>query len=123
MLAQRRSSVICAIERAMYEKAKKHFKKADPILYTAAKDIEIKDIKVSDDLFRDIVWTITGQQLSSLAANAIFARFQELFKGRPITPKKILALKESDMRACGLSGAKVRAIKNAAAEKSSGILI
>ena len=98
----------------MYEKAKKHFKKADPILYAAAKEIDIEDVKVSDDLFRDIVWTITGQQLSSLAANAIFARFQKLFKGKPITPRKILALKEADMRAAGLSGAKVRAIKNVA---------
>ena len=69
---------------------------------------------MDDDLFRDIVWTITGQQLSSLAANAIFARFQKLFKGKPITPRKILALKEADMRAAGLSGAKVRAIKNVA---------
>lgn len=98
----------------MFSKAKQHFKKADPVLYAAACEIDIEDAKVSDDLFRDIVWTIVGQQLSSLAANAIFARFQKLFRGRPITPKRILALTEADMRACGLSGAKVRAIKNVA---------
>ena len=98
----------------MYHKAKRHFKKADPILFAVAKDIDIEDLKVSDDLFRDIMWTIIGQQLSSLAANAIFARFQELFKGKLITPRKILALQDEDMRAAGLSGAKVRAIKNVA---------
>src|SRR3989344_5176238 len=98
----------------MYEHAKEHFKKADPILHAATLEIEVDDIVPSDDLFRDIVWTITGQQLSSLAANAIFARFQKLFKGKPITPKRIIALKEADMRAAGLSGANVRAIKNVA---------
>ena len=106
----------------MYEKAKRHFKTVDPILYAAAKDIDIEDAKVDDDLFRDIVWTITGQQLSSLAANAIFARFQKLFKGKPITPKRIIALKEADMRAAGLSGAKVRAIKNVAEAALKGHL-
>ena len=106
----------------MYHKAKRHFKKADPILYAAAKEIEIEDVKVSEDLFRDIVWTITGQQLSSLAANAIFARFQKLFRGKPITPKRILQLEEEDMRACGLSGAKVRAIKNVATVVQKGHL-
>ena len=106
----------------MYHKAKRHFKKTDPILFAAANDIDIEDVKVSDDLFRDIVWTITGQQLSSLAANAIFARFQELFKRKSITPKRILALKEEDMRAAGLSGAKVRAIKNVAEVVQKGHL-
>ena len=106
----------------MYHKAKRHFKKADPILFAVAKDIDIEDVKVSDDLFRDIVWTIIGQQLSSLAANAIFARFQKLFRGKPTTPKRILALKDEDMRAAGLSGAKVRAIKNAAEVVAKGHL-
>lgn len=105
----------------MYSKAKQHFKKQDPILHAAAREIEIEDIVVSDDLFRDIVWTIVGQQLSSLAANAIFARFQKLFRGK-ITPKKILVLKEDDMRAAGLSGAKVRAIKNVAETVAQGHL-
>ena len=98
----------------MYAAAKNHFKKNDPLLYAAAREIDLQEIVVSDDLFRDVVWTITGQQLSSLAANAIFARFQHLFKGRPITPERILALSDAEMRACGLSGAKVRAIKHLA---------
>ena len=94
----------------------------DPVLYAAAQDIDIEDLEHTDDLFRDIVWTITGQQLSSVAANAIFARFQKLFKGKPITPKSVLKLKEEDMRACGLSNAKVRAIKNVAAMAEQGAL-
>lgn len=127
----------------MYAAAKRHFKKVDPVLHRAAREHEIADVVPSADLFRDIVWTIVGQQLSSLAANAIFARFQKLFaplevrtesvlpvnagpltgfaRGR-ITPRAVLKLHDAKMRACGLSGAKVRAIKNFAETVQRGEL-
>lgn len=97
----------------MYKKAKQHFKKVDPILYEAARSFELEERPDSDNLFRDIVWTITGQQLSSRAANTIFARFQDLFHG-PIMPEAVLNLSDTALRASGLSSAKVRAIKNVA---------
>lgn len=106
----------------MYRKAKLHFKKADPILYAAALEHDINDLVVSEDLFRDIVWTIVGQQLSSVAANTIYARFEKLFRGKKITPERILKLPDEKMRAVGLSGAKARAIKNFAEAAKSGTL-
>ncbi len=96
----------------MYAAAKRHFKKVDPRLHQAALEWDIVDVTPSDDLFRDIVWTVIGQQLSSRAADTIFDRFQKLFSLGLITPPKILALDDSVMRSCGLSGAKARAIKN-----------
>lgn len=96
----------------MYKKAQLHFKKHDPKLHAASLEFEIADLKQSDDLFRDIVWTIIGQQLSGKAADTIFERFAKLFPGGLITPEKIIRLSDSDMRACGLSGAKSRAIKD-----------
>lgn len=95
----------------MYHRAKQHFKKHDPLLYRAAKEWDISEPSISGDLFRDIAWTIVGQQLSSRAADTIFARFQKLFSGGKITAKRILALSEERMRTCGLSGAKTRALK------------
>ncbi len=95
----------------MYELAKQHFKKSDPLLYRAAQEWKIADIKVSKDLFRDIVWTIIGQQLSGRAADTIFARFKKSFPRGKITSKRLLALQEEEMRACGLSGAKACAIR------------
>ncbi|HEY4516341.1 MAG TPA: DNA-3-methyladenine glycosylase 2 family protein [Candidatus Paceibacterota bacterium] len=106
----------------MYVKAKRHFKKVDPLLHRASTEHEIADIVPSDDLFRDIVWTIVGQQLSSLAANAIFARFQKLFVRGRIAPRAVLKLRDKNMRACGLSGAKVRAIRNLAETVQRGEL-
>ncbi|MFA6095447.1 MAG: DNA-3-methyladenine glycosylase [Candidatus Paceibacterota bacterium] len=69
-------------------------------------------MKHSDDLFRDIVWTIIGQQLSGKAADTIFDRFASLFPDKKLVAEKILALEESAMRSAGLSGAKARAIRN-----------
>ncbi len=116
----------------MYHLAKKHFKKADPVLHQAAQQWVIEESPLSRDLFRDIVWTIVGQQLSSLAANAIFARFQKLFArgrragqsplGGAITPSTVLKLDDAKMRACGLSGAKTRAIKHFAEAVQRGAL-
>lgn len=98
----------------MYAAAKKHFKKTDPRLHKAALLHDIREIEPTSDLFRDIVWTIVGQQLSSNAANTIFARFKKLFPGGRITAKRILALSDTRFRECGLSGAKTRAIRNVA---------
>lgn len=106
----------------MYRAAKRHFKKVDPVLHRAALGHEIADSAPSDDLFRDVVWTIIGQQLSSLAANAIFARFRKLFTRGRITPQTILERSDDTLRACGLSGAKVRAIKNFAEAVKRGEL-
>lgn len=104
----------------MYHKAKAHFKKADPILHKAAESFDIEDLAPSDDLFTDIVWTIIGQQLSGRAADTIFERFRKLFPKGIVTAKKILALPDAEMRKCGLSGAKARAIRSLAEHIVSG---
>lgn len=95
----------------MYSKAQRHFKKVDPILHKASMGFQIEDLQPSKDLFRDMVWTIIGQQLSGKAADTIFARFRALVRG-PLTPPKVLALREDDIRASGISGAKTRTILN-----------
>jgi len=106
----------------MYEKAKKHFKTADPRLYAAAIEIDLKEVVPSTRLFRDIVWTITGQQLSARAADTIFARFEQLMRGNEMTPQRILRLSDERMRACGLSGAKMRAMREFARTVEAGKL-
>ena len=104
----------------MYKKARLHFKKNDPKLHKLSLEHELDDLKISDDLFRDIVSTIVGQQLSGKAADTIFGRFESLFPAKAIVPEKILKLSDEEMRACGLSGAKTKAIKDLAQKVSSG---
>lgn len=104
----------------MYKKAQEHFKKADPKLHKASLDFEIADLKQSEDLFRDIAWTIIGQQLSGKAADTIFGRFELLFPNKLVVPNETLKLSDESLRASGLSGAKSRAIKNLAEKVLSG---
>src|SRR4051812_11922177 len=104
----------------MYKKARQHFKKNDPRLHAASLEFEIEDLKQSDDLFRDIVWTIIGQQLSGKAADTIFERFVNVLPGGFVVPEKILKLKDVEMRGSGLSGAKMRAIRDLSEKVLSG---
>lgn len=106
----------------MYKDARKHFKKADPVLYAVSLLHDIPDLETSKELFHDIVWTIIGQQLSGKAADTIFGRFCQLFPRRSFTPQQVLKLDEARMRSAGISGAKIRAIKDLARRVDSGEL-
>lgn len=106
----------------MFKKALEHFKKTDPKLYALAEELEIADLKQSDDLFRDIAWTIVGQQLSGKAADTIFERFEKLFPGVLVVPEAVSGLSDEALRGCGLSGAKARAIRSLAEHVVSGSL-
>ena len=106
----------------MYKKARLHFKKADPQLYALAQKHDIPDILPSKTIYEDIIWTIVGQQLSGKAGDTIYGRFELLFPKKKITPKGVLKLTEAKMRSAGLSGAKVRAIRNLSEMIESGNL-
>ncbi|MDE2038268.1 MAG: DNA-3-methyladenine glycosylase 2 family protein [Patescibacteria group bacterium] len=110
----------------MYRKAKAHFKKADPILYEAARRHRIDDIVPSRDLFGDLVFAIVNQQLSSKAAMTIYARLEGKLKGKAgakrISPDAILKLPLRSLRSAGLSGAKAAALKSLAAAAATGAL-
>ena len=97
----------------MYQKALKHFKKADPVLFNIAKSQTPFVLETSPDQFVRLVRAIVGQQLSVKAAQTIFGRFEKLFKNG-ITASKLLKLKDDDIRACGISYPKIKYIKDLA---------
>lgn len=100
----------------------KHLSK-DPIMRRLLKEHDAPKWHKSDNLFQDIVENIIGQQLSSRPANIITQRFIDLFpKSKFPAPKAILAVADEKIRACGLSWAKVKYIKNLAQAVSSGDL-
>ena len=107
----------------MYTHALKHFKKVDPVLYTASKGHDIDDVRVSNNVFRDIARAISAQQLSGKAADTIFARLeahmprdkrQEKRREAAMTAEAVHALSESTLRSCGFSHAKVVALRSLA---------
>ena len=65
--------------------------------------------------------SIAYQQLSGKAAATIWGRVRALYPRRKwLDPKQILATPDEKLRACGLSGAKTRAIKDLAAKTIDG---
>lgn len=59
--------------------------------------------------FGGLVSTITAQQLSVSSANAI--RNKLLARFDPLTPEALLAASDDELRACGLSGPKIRTLR------------
>ena len=63
--------------------------------------------------FESLVESVVSQQLAVKAADVIFGRVKTLAKGR-ITPSRIAAISESEMRQAGLSAAKFKTIQGLA---------
>jgi DNA-3-methyladenine glycosylase II len=75
------------------------------------------------ELYGALVRTITGQQLSVLAARAIWGRLLEHFDGRVPTPEEILAEDPDTLRAAaGFSRAKVAYLRSLAEHVRAGEL-
>ncbi|HST34509.1 MAG TPA: DNA-3-methyladenine glycosylase 2 family protein [Solirubrobacteraceae bacterium] len=76
-----------------------------------------------EDHYGALVRSIVGQQLSVLAARAIYGRLIERFGGRPPTPQEVLAQDPEELRAAaGLSRAKVGFLRSLAEHVLSGEL-
>jgi DNA-3-methyladenine glycosylase II len=75
------------------------------------------------DVYAALVRAIVGQQLSTHAARAIYARLLERFGGHPPTPQQILDDDPDELRvAAGLSHAKVRYLRSLAEHVATGAL-
>lgn len=72
-----------------------------------------------DDAFGALLRAIVFQQLAGHAADAIHGRVVALLGGRP-TPEGVLAATEDELRAAGLSGAKVAAVTDLARRSLDG---
>lgn len=65
--------------------------------------------------------TIIYQQLTAKAAATIYGRFARLFRA-PITARKVLGASEDALRGAGISGPKIRSIRDLAQRVHSGEL-
>jgi DNA-3-methyladenine glycosylase II len=77
--------------------------------------------KLHMDYFQGLVGDIIGQQLSGKVADVIEGRLKAKINGR-LTPDKILALPEGELRNCGMAWSKVRAIKDLSLRVENGQL-
>jgi len=105
--------------------AMQHLKKVDPVLHAAA--LPHHDAIVSatghrrgyKQLFAALAGSIVSQQLSTKAADTIWARLTLACKG-DVTPEAILKLRAPTMRKAGLSAAKSKSLKELARSVTDG---
>ena len=64
--------------------------------------------------FRSVVNAIVGQQISVAAADAIWGRLEAMLG--EVTPERVLAVSEEDLRSCGLTRSKASYVHGLAAE-------
>lgn len=73
--------------------------------------------------FQSLVQAVAHQQLHGTAANTILARFKKLFPGRKFPrPEDLAGVTDREIRACGFSFAKIRAIRDIAEKTLSGLV-
>jgi DNA-3-methyladenine glycosylase II len=72
-----------------------------------------------EDRFAALASSICSQQLAGAAARTIWGRVQ-LAVGTPFTAEAVLATSDEALRAAGLSGSKVRAVRDLAAHVADG---
>jgi DNA-3-methyladenine glycosylase II len=111
----------------MDDGAVEHLRRADPVLSELIDRIGPLDEEARrrgrpDDAYGALLRAIVGQQLSTRAARAIYARLLELFGGRVPTPAELLAADTDDLRTAGLSRAKVVYLRDLAERVESGEL-
>jgi DNA-3-methyladenine glycosylase II len=113
-----------ASQRAMVE----HLRESDPVLARLIDETgKLPSARAGrperDDHYGALVRSIVGQQLSVLAARAIYGRLTDRFGGRAPTPQEILADAPEELRAAaGLSRAKVGFLRSLAEHVMSGEL-
>jgi DNA-3-methyladenine glycosylase II len=101
-----------------WPQAKRTLSRRDPILRKLVKSYPDAELGGRGDAFQTLARSIVGQQISVKAAQSIWNRFAEC--SGAVTPAQVAALAPEAMRACGLSGGKVKYLHDLAAHFSSG---
>jgi DNA-3-methyladenine glycosylase II len=73
--------------------------------------------------FQSLVQAVAHQQLNGTAAGTILGRFKKLFPGRRFPrPEDLAGVTDEQIRACGFSFAKIRALRDIAEKALSGVV-
>src|SRR5690606_38187558 len=99
-----------------------HLRRADPKMAALVARVGTVRYTVDPDLWRSLVGSIVGQQLSVAAARTIRGRVAALSGSGFPTPAHLLTLPDETLRGCGLSRAKVLYVRDLAERWEAGQL-
>ncbi|MEC8721637.1 MAG: hypothetical protein VXX50_04315 [Candidatus Thermoplasmatota archaeon] len=93
-----------------WEDAKKHLRSVDPILSKIIDSVEEPPLQGLGDVVITMCNAVVGQQISAIAADAIWSRLIH-FLGGEFDSSKVLDSDEESLRNVGLSRMKIRTLK------------
>ena len=105
-----------------YRTAERHLSAAHPELERIIRTVGPCTLRPNPDLFFVLTQTVISQQISTKAAIAIGRRFDEVLGTRGRSPAAVLARTDVELRAAGLSAAKLRSIRGIATRVADGTL-
>jgi DNA-3-methyladenine glycosylase II len=109
----------------MTPEAHKHLSKGDPVMRRLIREHGRCDLapETRRSPFQSLVLAVAHQQLHAAAANTILSRFKKLFPGKKFPRAEDLAsVTDEQLRACGFSFAKIKAIRDIAEKTLSGVI-
>jgi DNA-3-methyladenine glycosylase II len=107
-------------EHPHYAKARRHLSRRDPILKALIGQVGPCTLQTHPDRFAVLVRSIVSQQISGKAAKSISTRLQDSLGRLGIHPRAIAKASEDTLRTAGLSGNKMRAIRDLATRVLDG---
>jgi len=107
---------------SLYAAAEAHLTAADPVLARLIAAYGPCTLAPDSRGFHTLVDSIISQQISVKAAASILRRFVGLLPDGVVTPEAILALTPEAMCEAGLSGAKVRYVRDLAEKVAAGVV-
>ena len=105
--------------------ALKHLSTVDPVMARIIREIGACELvpEPGRSPFQSLVQAVAHQQLNGTAANTILTRFKKLFPKRKFPkPEDLARVTDEQIRACGFSFSKIRAIRDIAEKTLSGVV-
>jgi DNA-3-methyladenine glycosylase II len=105
--------------------AHRHLSKNDPVMKRLIREHGLCALMPESrrSPFQSLVQAVAHQQLNGTAANTILTRFKNLFPGRKFPkPADLVKVTDAQIRVCGFSFAKIRAIRDIAEKTLSGVI-
>ena len=109
----------------MTPEAHKHLSEHDPVMHGLILEHGVCALapETRRTPFQSLVQAVAHQQLNGTAANTILTRFKKLFPGRKFPrPEDLAGVTDEQIRACGFSHAKIRAIRDITEKTLSGVV-
>jgi DNA-3-methyladenine glycosylase II len=110
------------LDPALLETARRSLRRRDPVLGAVIRRVGPCGMRPRGDPYRSLLRSVVYQQLAGAAAAAIARRLRGHFGGRYPRPELLLAARDAELRAVGLSRRKAATLRAVAAAFADGTL-